>query len=342
MNESDYRDLFRDWHVPLPPNTRTAEGELRRVGVELEMIGPGVAEVSRLVAIHFGGRVEAKSRYEHVVHGDAAGDWGVELDWEYLKQKGREEAPESDLAAFIDEAAESLVRAGAEAIVPVEVVSPPLVMERLAEVQSLIARLRHAGARGTGAGISYAFGLQLNPELPSLDADTIGAYLKAFFCLYDWLEERSSPDLTRRLTRFMAPFPSRYVRKVVDPDYGPGLARLIDDYLADNPTRNRALDLLPLFLYLDEERVRAVVDDPRVKARPTFHYRLPNCEIDRPYWGIHLAWADWLKVEALASDAPRLRRICKAYARWLDEPLGHLLEDWAREVESWLGKTAGP
>lgn len=341
MDEREYRDLFRDWHVPLPPVTTTAKGEPRRVGVELEMIGPGVAEVSGLVAAHVGGRVREKSRYEHVVRGDPAGDWGVELDYEYLKQKGREEVPESDLAAFIDEAAESLVRAGAEAIVPVEVVSPPLAMERLTEVQSLIARLRHAGARGTGAGISYAFGLQLNPELPSLDATTIAAYLKAFFCLYDWLEKRSSPDLTRRLTRFMAPFPGRYVRKVVDPDYWPDLASLIDDYLEDNPTRNRALDLLPLFLHLDEERVRAVVDDPRVKPRPTFHYRLPNCEIDRPYWGVHLAWGDWLKVEALASDRERLRRICTAYARWLDEPLGHLLENWAREVESWLGKTAG-
>jgi hypothetical protein len=265
----------------------------------------------------------------------------VELDWEYLKRKGREAEPETEIAALIDEAAESVVRAGAEAVVPVEVVSPPLPMRRLADVQSLIARLRRAGARGTGAGFSYAFGLQLNPELPSLDARTIAAYLKAFFCLYDWLEKRSAPDLTRRLTRFMAPFPNRYVRKVIDPDYWPERDRLIDDYLTDNPTRNRALDLLPLFLYLDEERVREVVEDPRVKARPTLHYRLPNCEIDRPYWGIHLAWGDWLKVEALASDRIRLERICRGYVRWLDEPLGHLFDDWSQEVEAWLDKTTG-
>lgn len=338
---SDSNDIFRDWKPPLPPVAETADGEPRRVGVELEMIGPGVEEVSRLIAGHIGGWREEKSRYEHLVHGDEAGDWGVELDWEYLKRKGREAEPETEIAALLDEAAESVVRAGAEAVVPVEVVSPPLPMRRLADVQSLVARLRRAGARGTGAGISYAFGLQLNPELPSLDAHTIVAYLKAFLCLYDWLEKRSAPDLTRRLTRFMAPFPGRYVRRVVDPDYWPDRDRLIDEYLAANPTRNRALDLLPLFLYLDEERVRRVVEDPRVKARPTFHYRLPNCEIDRPYWGIHLAWADWLKVEALATDRIRLARICRAYVRWLDEPLGHLFEDWSREVESWLDETAG-
>lgn len=339
MSDDDHYALFHDWQPPLPPLTETDEGAPRRVGVELEMIGLGVAEVSRIVAAHVGGRLEEKSRYEHVVHGDEAGEWGVELDWKYLKRKGREAAPETEFGAFIDEAAEGVVRAGAETIVPVEVVGPPLPMRRLTDVQSLIARLRHAGARGTGAGISYAFGLQLNPELPALDARTIAAYLKAFLCLYDWLKNRSAPDFTRKLTRFMAPFPGPYVRRVVDPDYWPDRDGLIDDYLADNPTRNRALDMLPLFLHLDEERVRGVVDDTRVKPRPTFHYRLPNCEIDDPLWGVHLAWGDWLTVEALACDRQRLERICRAYADWLDKPLGHVLGNWAEEVEAWLGET---
>jgi hypothetical protein len=33
----------------------------------------------------------------------------------------------------------------------------------------------------------------------------------------------------------------------------PDLDTLIDDYLEYNPTRNRALDFLPLFLHLDED-----------------------------------------------------------------------------------------
>ncbi|NGX16341.1 amidoligase family protein [Wenzhouxiangella sp. XN24] len=341
MEDDENRHPFRDWEPPLPPARETATGEARRVGVELEMIGPGVSDVSAIVADQVGGRCEKKSPYEHIVHGDEAGEWRVELDWEYLKRKGREEAPDTDLAAFVDETAERLVRAGAETIVPVEVISPPLPMRRLADLQSLIVRLRDAGARGTGAGISYAFGLQLNPELPSLDARTIASYLKAFFCLYEWLEKRSAPDFTRKLTRFTAPFPAAYVRKTIDPEYWPPQDRLIDDYLADNPTRNRALDMLPLFLHLDEARVRAVVEDPRVKPRPTLHYRLPNCEIDEPGWGIHIPWGDWLKVERLATDRDRLERICRAYARWLDKPMRHLFENWAREVESWLGEKAG-
>lgn len=336
MGEADAPLEISAWRPTLPPVVETVDGEPRRIGVELELMGLDVEAVSRIVAAHFGGEVEEVSRYEHRVRGDDAGVWGVELDYEYLKRVGREDGAEDELVALIEETAESVLRAGAEAVLPVEVVTPPLPFARLPEVQSLIVELREAGAHGTGAGFSYAFGMQLNPEMPALDAATILAYLKSFLCLYPWLERRSAPDLTRRLTRFMAPFPAAYLRRVVDPQYAPDLATLIDDYLAENPTRNRALDMLPLFTHLDEARVRAVVDDPRVKSRPTLHYRLPNCEIDRPDWGIHLDWNDWLEVESLAADAKRLHEVCAAYAEWLDRPFGSLIEDWSQEVEPWL------
>ncbi|MDT8319405.1 MAG: amidoligase family protein [Xanthomonadales bacterium] len=340
MSDENRKRRFRDWRPRLPERHETAGGEPRRVGVELELIGLDVPAVSRIVARRFGLTIEKKSRYEFLLAGDEAGDWAVELDFEYLKEKGREDVPEDELAAFLGDAAESVLRAGAEFVVPVEVVSPPLPMPRLADVQLLVEDLRDAGARGTGAGFSYAFGLQFNPELPNLQAKTIVSYLKAFFCLHDWLVERSAPDFTRRLTRFSAPFPARYLRKVIDSDYWPDRDKLIDDYLADNPTRNRSLDLLPLFLHLDEERVRSVVDDPRVKARPTLHYRLPNCEIDKPDWGIDLAWNDWLAVEALAADPECLNELCAQYVRWIKEPLSHVWGNWADEVEAWIDNGA--
>ncbi len=333
-----------DWTPPLPAATETEDGEPRRIGVELEMIEVDVDTVSGILAGQLGGEIEKTSRYEHVVHGDDAGDWRVELDYAYLKERGRErdgagddDGPGDEIGELVADVAESMLRAGAEAVVPVEIVSPPLPLPRLADVQALVPVLRDAGAKGSGAGLSYAFGMQLNPELPGLDARTVAAYLKAFFCLYDWLSARASVDLTRRLTGFSAAFPGSYVRRVVDPDYWPDLEALIDDYLEDNPTRNRALDMLPLFLHLDRERVRAVVDDPRVKARPTLHYRLPNCEIHRDDWGIHLAWGDWLQVEALAADRDRLAELCGAYSDWLDKPLGRLLDSWPDECERRLG-----
>ena len=125
-----------------------------------------------------------------------------------------------------------------------------------------------------------------------------------------------------------------YARKVVDPSYWPTLDTLIDDYLADNPTRNRALDLLPLFAFVDEARVRRAVQDPLVKARPTFHYRLPNSEIHRPDWDFAGAWNDWLQVERLAADDARLAACCAAYSAYLERPLHRLLSDWTPVV--WL------
>lgn len=329
--------------LPMPPKMLTADGRPRRVGVELEMQGVPVSRLSALVAGYVQGSVEPISRYEHRIHGDPAGDWAVELDFEYLKERGRQGRDRqrsgqsrSGVMDQLDDAAEEMLAAGSQALVPMEVVSPPLDMNRLAELEGLIARLRDAGARGTRDGLTFAFGLHLNPELPATDATTITAYLKAFLSLYDWLKAEARLDLLRRLTTYIDPFPTEYVRRVLAPDYWPGIPQLIDDYLADNPTRNRALDMMPLFAWLDEARVRTVVDDPRIKPRPTLHYRLPNCEIDEPGWGVRNAWCDWLQVEHLAADSERLEAVCAAYRELLDRPLGRLVEDWGERVKPWL------
>jgi hypothetical protein len=94
--------------------------------------------------------------------------------------------------------------------------------------------------------------------------------------------------------------------------------------------------MLPLFAFVDLPRVRAAIDDPRIKPRPALHYRLPNCEIDRPDWGVRHAWADWLQVEHLAADEARLNEVCARYCAYLDRPLGWLMDDWAGLVEPWL------
>lgn len=324
------------WRPRLPPWRTTAAGAPRRVGVEVELIGPDVQRTAAVLVETLGGTPETVSPYETIVHGDEAGPWRVELDFRWLREKGRERSADAERSA-LDALSERLLRSGAEAIVPVELVSPPLAMRRLGEVQRVVDALRRTGALGTRAGLSYAFGMQLNPEMPRLDAPTILAYLRAFLCLYPWLLREGRVDLTRRLTRYVAPFPEAYVRRVLEPGYRPGLGRLIDDYLETNPTRNRALDFLPLFTELDEARVRRAVGDELVKARPALHYRLPNSEIDDPAWGVHLAWGRWLQVEHLAADAPRLAGAAADYAHHLHRSsLRKLVHDWAEEVEPWL------
>lgn len=323
----------------LPKKQTNPRGKPRRVGVELEMIGLDLNDIAEIVAEHLGLSITTDGRYRRVLSGDAAGDWIVELDFDFLKRIGQEERNEEVLLDELLESAEDILKTLAELVVPFELVSPPLPMRRLGEIEELIDLLREAGAKGTSDSVGYAFGMQFNPEIPSEDAAVITAYLKAFLCLYEWLLVRADINMTRRITSYVDPFPTDYVRKVIRADYAPDLDTLIDDYLEYSPSRNRALDFLPLFLHLDEERVRAVADDPLIKPRPAFHYRLPDCEIHLPDWGLHVAWNDWLEVEALAGDGKRLAGCCAAYRAFLDRPLKRWLGDWAKEISrKWLAR----
>ncbi len=101
---------------------------------------------------------------------------------------------------------------------------------------------------------------------------------------------------------------------MLQPDYPADVGRLIDDYLEHNPTRNRPLDLLPVLAYLDKDRVMSKVEDPHlVKARPAYHYRLPNCLTDEPNWRIAREWNTWVAVERLAADADKLAAMSRDY-----------------------------
>lgn len=325
-----------------PPWLENAEGEPRHIGIELEMSGLDLDALAAQVAGFFNLKVTSSGRYERQLQGDPAGEWVVELDYDLLKQLGREERGEKTLSDKIGQSAEEVLAWAAEALVPLEIISPPLPLERLGEVETLIVHLRDAGAKGTTDSAINAFGMQLNPELPSHEPRLIAASLKAFLCLYDWLYERADVDLSRRVTSYVDPFPTDYVKKLLAADYWPDLATLIDDYLIDNPTRNRALDMLPLFMFLDENRVRAKTDDALIKARPTFHYRLPDCQIDKPGWGLYVAWNDWVVVERLAADEERLQACCEAYLEFLGSPMKRLFSSWAKTVEAkWLVKSTG-
>ncbi len=323
----------------LPPRIENDSGEPRRVGIELEMNGLTLDQLARCVADELDLDIEDRGRYERVLTGDPAGDWGVELDFDLLKRLGREERDKGTLSGDLGDSAEDMLKWLAETVVPLELVSPPLPMNRLAQAEDLIDRIRSAGAKGTSDRWINAFGMQFNPEVPSEEADSITAHLKAFVCLYDWLLARANIDFSRQVTPYIDAYPNRYNALLVADDYWPTQDQLIDDYLKDNPTRNRALDMLPLFAHLDRERVREKVDDTLVKARPTFHYRLPNCEIHRSDWGLSLAWNDWVQVERLAADPSRLKACCHAYQKFLSNPLERWFGDWQKQVEAkWIDR----
>lgn len=324
--------------LALPPWLNREDGAIRRIGVEIEMSGLGLDVLADLVCRHLDLEVRSPGRYERHLRGDPAGDWLVELDFNLLKTMGREARDPDAVLDDVMNTAEDWLHRAAQHVVPLELVSPPLPMDRLDEVETLIALLRVAGAKGSSDNLVNAFGLQLNPEVPDTRTETLTAYLKAFLCLSDWLVQRADVDMTRRLTTYIDPFPREYIHLVVNPGYRPDRDRLMGDYLMANPTRNRALDWLPLFAHMDAARVKATVDDPLIKARPALHYRLPNCEIHRPEWGLRPVWQDWLVVERLAADTDRLNRCCAAYTRFLNQDnVARWLGNWVRELEAeWI------
>jgi hypothetical protein len=218
-------------------------------------------------------------------------------------------------------------------VVPCEIVCPPVEIAALPRIGELVNALGSAGASGTHANPFYAFGLQLNPEIAGADAQSITAMLKAYVLMSDWLRAVIKLNITRQIIAFADPFPKAYANMLVDPGYWPDMPGLIDDYLIYNDTRNRELDMLPLFAWLDEERVRAAIDDPRIKARPTFHYRLPDANIGQQNWSLTLEWNRWCVVERLAADRGKLDAMGAAYMENLNRLIG---ENWAIRSTEWL------
>ncbi len=304
----------RDFHAP--PMTDNGRGALRSVGVEIEFIGPTAVASAQALAREFGGTVTEEDPHAFRLRGSSFGDISVELDSRYVHpEKTRGMAVLGHLPPRVA----SWLGSAASLIVPCELVTGPVPLDRLHEVDRIVDVLRELGAKGTQDGALYAFGLHFNPEAPRLDVGTIRSILTAFTLLNAWLRRQVAPDPTREFMGFADPFPEDYVRRLADPGYDPDLPAFIDDYLAANPTRNRDLDLLPLLLHLDEGRVRAVLPTEKIGGRPTFHYRLPDARVSDPGWSIAPDWNRWVTVERLAGDPERLGALARAYLAYPGE-----------------------
>jgi len=323
---------------PLPERAHRADGALRRVGIEIEFGGLLSEDIVPALVAAVGGSAVAESMAQWHIVDSRIGELRVELDSRLVQRLASDAAAEpvpawlADVSDWTSDVAERL----ATLLLPWEVVTGPVPMDRLAEVDLIVASLRSAGAQGTRHAPHYAFGVHLNPELPDLEGATVIAYFKAYLCLNDWLRMRCRPDLARVVSPYISDFDAAWVREIVSSDYQPTLGAFIDEYLRANPTRNRSLDMLPLFKHLDAERVSAHIDDPLVNARPTLHYRLPNSEVDDADFSLRPIWTDWLEVERLATDPERLARMGDAYARWLSRLRLPFDDGWVEESARWL------
>ena len=320
----------------IPPPARTnPEGKTRRVGIEIEFHGPDTQAAAQLVQRLYGGTIEPIDEHRAEVKGTRFGDFTVELDSSYAHA----EMPNGEEAGLVDRlksTVASITGSIAGLVVPTEICAPPVSLDEVFELQALFDELRGMGAVGTRANPIFGFGMQLNVEIAEATADYITRHLQAYLLLSDWLRAEIQVDPTRRVLPFVDPFPRRYALKVVDPEYRPDLDTLIEDYLADNPTRNRELDMLPLFKHLAHDRVaqHPATEGMKIKERPTFHYRLPNSLVDDPEWGgITAEWTRWVRVEQLASDPDRLASTGRAFVEHYG---GQPLSDWGERIRALL------
>ncbi|MDX1556625.1 MAG: amidoligase family protein [Xanthomonadales bacterium] len=321
----------------MPATTQKPDGSSRQVGVEIELQGIAVDELAKVVCAAIGGDIHEVSRSEFELEVPSQGTYRIEVDYALLKELAKEEAQGgNDDMLSQDWVLEALDTISA-IVVPCEIVSPPLPMETIGEpMDAIVNAVREAGANGTNASIAYAFGVHLNVEPPDMQAATILSFMRAFVCLFDWLVWAGKVDLSRRVTPYINSFPRDYQALILDSDYDPDFATLTADYLEHNATRNRALDMLPMLASVDENAVFDAVDDDRVNARPTFHYRLENSCVDEPDWSIADSWNRWFKVEQLAADEDARSMLCAEMLADADRFLHPVDNHWRKRVQSWV------
>jgi hypothetical protein len=326
--------------APVPPPIATAgTGRARRVGVEIEFAGLSVLDAANLVQRLFGGTLAEESIHRVAVRSTNLGDFTVELDASIvhpLADGSKSGQATSDVETFAREALGQAITG----IVPVEIVCPPVAWHLLGELTVLFDALRRAGAEGTDDALFYSFGLHLNPEVAEKSVDYVLRHLRAYMIMEDWLRNAIQVDPTRQLLPHIDPFPETYIKRILEPTYAPDLKSLIRDYVYENPTRNRGLDMMPLFRHLDEKTLLSVLDDADlVKARPTFHYRLPNASLSDRTWNAVVEWNRWVQVEELAADTDLLTRRQAEHIKHLSKPLAmRWIEALRARFERW---TAG-
>lgn len=314
----------------LPPELRRVDGSRRKVGFELEFSGISLDETAEAVKTALGGDLRSASSAECVIRTEALGDFTIELDWAYLKRKASEEDPKDAGSGWLGRLSQA-----ASLVVPVEVVCPPIPVTELSALNPMVGRLRDAGAVGTEESLIAAYGVHVNTEIPRLNAETLFSYLRAFALLQWWLVAVHEVDATRKVSPYIDLYPEAYLKRVLAASQAT-MDEIFAGYLEHNATRNRALDLLPMLAEIDRDRVCDAVDDPRIKSRPAFHYRLPNCHIERRDWSLADSWNAWCVVERLAARKEDLDALAENFLS-ADRPiLGVGRGNWVRFIDRWL------
>lgn len=329
----------------LPPVLYNQKGDVRTVGFELEYSNVGVEESVQVIQQLYGGTVQKENRFKQKVNGTLLGDFTVEFDLTLLTEKRYKKLFETfnihieDVkfgnGTLEDEIEENLERVIAK-VFPYEIACPPVPCNHLHQLEKLREELYRHHAEGTNSFPTNAFGTHINVETPGTDTGTLIAYLKAFLLLYPWLLEIGKTDLARKISPFIDPYPDGYVALVLDHGYKPDMEHFVTDYHAFNPNRNRPLDMYPLIASQKSEMLTQFKDLGKVKARNTFHYRLPNSSVAQPEWTLAEEWNNWIHVEELANDPARLALLSEEYLALKERTFIGFEGKWAKKMKQEL------
>jgi hypothetical protein len=295
----------------IPPSLYNEKNEIRKVGFEIEFAGLELQSAAHMITSVFGGEIKKLNNYYYDIRGTELGDFVIKIDSSFLYDKKylsllnklgiNIQNMDDDL--LDQDRLEDILKRVAGIIIPYELVTPPVNINEISVFDELTIQMRLMGAKGTGSSVVYAFATHINAEAPSLSSTSVTSHLRSFLLLYSWLLDELKIDTTRKLTPFINPFSGEYTELVLSEDYNPDMNQLCKDYIHHNKARNRPLDLYPLFAYLKPE-IQKLEKTGNVSPRPTYHYRLPNSDIDRKKWGLQTDWYYWVIVEKLANDLP--------------------------------------
>ncbi len=297
--------------LPIP---KTKDGTSRRVGVEIELGGLDEAKVATLIADTLGGDVTKKAD-ARVVKTAELGEIEIYLDTRFRDRLENAPAKVKSLAA---------------SVVPVEIVTAPILPEQIAQLDVLVDALTAEGASDTKDGVFLGFGVHFNPEVRDVSLEAILPVLTIFALLEDYIRDADPIDLSRAVLPFVDPYPRPLVDALITTP-PKTLEGLIDLYLEHAPSRDHALDMTCLFALYDEDRMAAQMDLTEISARPTFHYRLPDFRPSDPDWSLAAAWNRWVWIEQLSADSALIGALCKA---WTDHRGG-----WFKTRRSWAEKS---
>lgn len=325
-----------------PPSTTNASGEERTVGYEFEFTGPDMAVSVELVKEIYGGSVKQISTFEYEIQGATFGTFTLELDAQLLREKKYEKFLKSigiDLKTFKNiETIEGHLKDIASSVVPFEIITPPIPISKMDNLNRLIDALRALNVKGTGSSMFYAFGMHINPEIPDNSVESLLNHLRAYVMLDPWIRKDSKINMSRRMTPYINEYRENYMELILNPAYKPNLEQFISDYFKFENSRNRPLDLLPVFMHLNPEHTKTLLKETLTSSRPTYHYRLPNCSIEDPTWSLADEWNRWVYVEQLAADQKSLEQYCKAYLKIKKETLVGFEAKWIKLMNRWVNK----